>query len=493
MKILLKVILFIYIFSFSISQAFSQPIDDTTANSFIKSFINNSDELEQFVNEEELIISKRLGINYKDTKYKFLIGRDLQDGVRSDLQKQKIRYDYKIANLEGNYSLILFSIPDLSLSYKYYFLNNKLISSERYYSRNWQTLESRFFVFHCSDLNLTNNYAISQMDLFLDSSCKSLNINSNEFQKNKIHYYLCKNQEEIEEITGYKSRGMCDLAHDCIISTYNNHAHELIHLLVNYSLKNNFLYVHPLLQEGIAVMLGGRGGITNHLILHSGYFLMKNKFADIKDFFSRNNFLKEDASISYSAAGLFVLFLLNHLDINDFLMLYSRNSISIKDLKEDVFFKSPFSDEKWNVFLNEYQKQIVQTEPIYPVDSICNDKIFYETSGLKIYEEADSYCFLTNCDILLKDTNKTENYISSKFNEIYKNARYNGEHYLITTNKDEISLYDLFTNTIVFQFASGFDDKHRLITVKDGKTLFSIKKKIFESIFSISQIRTIKN
>mgnify|MGYP001293374527 CR=1 FL=1 len=62
MKIFFKTILFIqiYILSFSISQVFSQPINDATANAFIKSLINNNDELEQYVNEEELIISKNL-------------------------------------------------------------------------------------------------------------------------------------------------------------------------------------------------------------------------------------------------------------------------------------------------------------------------------------------------------------------------------------------------------------------------------------------------
>lgn len=495
MKIFFKAILFIqiYILSFSISQVFSQPINDANASAFIKSLINNNDELEQYVNEEELIISKRLGIQYKDTKHKFLIGKDLQDDVRSGLQQQKLRYNYKITNLESNYSLILFSIPELNLSIKYYFLDSKLISPEEYFSRNWRTFESKYFVFHCSDETLTNDYAVTQMDSYLESSSETLNIKADEFTTNKIHYYLCKNQDEIEEITGYKSRGICDLAYDCIISTYNNHAHELIHLLVNYRLKDNFLYVHPLLQEGIAVMLGGRGGITNHLILHSGYFLIKNNFVDIKDFFSRNNFFKEDASISYSASGLYISFLLKNLGVDKFFTLYSQNGINTKDLKEDVLFKTPLTDENWSAFITEYTEQYQKSEQIFPVDTFNNVKIIYDKSGLRISKEEEFYCLLTDCDILLKDTNNAENYVSSKFKEIYKNVPYNGEHFLITVKKEEISFYDLFTNSIIYQFSSGFDEKHRAITIKDGKYLFAIKKNLIENILFISKIRTIKN
>lgn len=491
MKYLYKIFFVAFILSFSIN-IFSQTNDDSKAVQFIKLLINESEELKNYVDKEELSESQRLVITYKNIKYKFLIGKDIPAALRLKLRSGETKYDYKIADLGNNYSLLELSSDDKTFYQKYYFLNGYLISAEKYFSRNWKILESKYFIIHYPDERLTNSFAIKQLDNAVDLNSLMLGISTIEISRNKIHYFLCKDQDEIEQLTGYKSRGMCDLAYDYIISTYNYHVHELIHLMFNLKLKEAPLYTHPLLQEGIAVLLGGRGGVLWPVILNSGYFLLNSEFINLEDYFSRNNFIKEDASISYSVSGCYNYYLLSKLDIEKYCRLYLEYSSSIPDFNNDLIFKPPIQINDWKLFL---QNQLIvwkQFNHIEPLNAYKDDKIIFEDNNLEISEDDSSYNVLANCDLLFSDTIITDNYISNKFKEIYPEKDYNGEHYLITVKKDEVSFYDLFTNTLEAQYATGFDINNRQLKDINGKYLFGIKKTFFESKLKGTTVKPLK-
>jgi hypothetical protein len=141
-------------------------------------------------------------------------------------------------------------------------------------------------------------------------------------KKEKIIYILCKDEDEIEKLTGYKARGMFNLAYDYVISTFNCHYHELLHLLMNYKLKNIPPYTHSFLQEGFAVSFGGRGGKEPEVILNLGCFIAESKFLEYKELLSLDKFRNFDVSMSYPLSGLYNNFIISNFGIDNYLKLY---------------------------------------------------------------------------------------------------------------------------------------------------------------------------
>jgi hypothetical protein len=481
----LKHILSFLIFISMLSDVFSQTLNNKIADIFIKDIINESSDLNNFLNPEESVTAERLGITYRNVKHKFLIGNDIPDEIKSKIKSGEYKYRFFIEPLEFDYFLLKFSVAEVDLSRKYYFQKDKLISAEKYFSKDWPQTESEYFIFHYPDSILINPYSIKRLDLFVQDRLTKDDFNGSVLKEKKIHYYLCKDQDEIEKLTGYKSRGMCNLAYDYIISTYNFHTHEIIHLLVNYELKNLSLYTHPLLQEGYAVMQGGRGGLDSYSLTNSGYYLIKNGYVKMEDFFSRNYFISEDASISYSVASLFNLYLISELkSTRMYLKLYSENSFDNPEANEDVICYTPFNLDNWNVFLAYYKNFTEQNKQIIPSTDFSENSVQIEYEGVKVYKSGNYFYFNTPGDLLISDNIDPGNYKSGKFSETYPNKDYKGEHYLLRVNKDEISLYDLFLNALIAQYSSGFSAENIKVKEQNGYFVFAVSSKLFDfSIF----------
>ncbi len=465
-------------------------------NIFIDALISNNDSLENFVEKDELLLSQNLGITYKNIKHKFLIGNDIPDSLRSKLQSRQTAINKNIYRLDETFSFLEIEVPDYNFLRKYYFKNNKLISSEKYHSEKWKVLESRYFIFHISDENLTNPYAIEMLDTVLADFISKLNISRDKLNGKKIHYFLCRDENEIEILTGYKSRGMCNLAYDYIISTYNNHYHELIHLLINLKLKEANLFVHPLLQEGFAVYLGGRGGIAPITLMNAGSFMLKTKFVNIKDFFSRNGFIKEDPSVSYPVAGLYTMFLFSKLKLDDYINLYKENSFDNPEMNSDWQFVPIMPEESWDAFLTDYYNKYPVENSLEPDGDFNSANIIYNDKGVEISFRNGSYHILADTDFLIKDTVNVGSYVSNKFKEFYPQSVYDKEHYLVKVSIGEISVYDLFINTLILQYSYGFDPLNRNIKQVNGKYSFCISanapvSRIFaENEFTVSKIKS---
>ncbi len=156
---------------------------------------------------------------------------------------------------------------------------------------------------------------------------KLLQINKdrvNLLQKEKINYILCKDENEIKTISGFDTRGIYILAYDEVITTFNTHYHELSHLLMNFKLQNLPLYTLPFFQEGFAVAVGGRGGIGRNILLNIGYFLEKSNYLKFNSILSKKDFVSENASMAYPAAGLYNYFLISNYGINSYIKLYLK-------------------------------------------------------------------------------------------------------------------------------------------------------------------------
>lgn len=460
------------------SKSESQDLGVRKAGDFVEALINNSEDLEKYVLPEELELSKRLGISYEGVQNKFLIGYDLDDEIRVGLISKKFQYKYDVKILENGDNVLVFSVPEKNYEKKYYFKNGLWISQVSYFIQGWKKTESEHFIFVTSETDLINDYAVNKMEEFLLRECELLKIDERKLRENKIYYVLCKNQDEIEKVTGYKSLGMCDLAFDYVISTFPCHYHELSHLIMNFKLQNISLYTNPFLQEGFAVAMGGRGGREPGIIHNVGYFLAKSGFADYKDFLNRQKFFSEDASIGYPICGVYNLFLIKEIGIEKYLELYKKYSTDKNKINEsEISVKNLPDESEWKNFIDsEYKVQGINLDDKSEPGNIVlkNDEIMMSDIG-------DYYRIGVKDTVLLKENNPPENYISNKFREIFPNSKYAGEKYLIIAGEKEILIYNLYTNNLLADYVPSFSISPVEIKRSGEYYYFNVKKSIFDS------------
>ncbi len=329
-------ILFIAIFIFSFTSNLSaQNFNTKFSKRFIHELVTEKN-IEKYINPEELKLSKRLGINYKDVKYKFLISYGLSVNVKKIIQNNPKLYDIKCLNLDDDYYELKLLIKNQNYTKSFFFKDTLLITPASYYSRSWERIDSKYFIFVVSDKSLTNSYAVKKLDDFVDSLGIKLKLTGSELellQKEKIYYFLCRNENEVENLTGYKARGNYILAYDYIISSYNSHYHELCHLLMNYKLHNLNLYTLPFFQEGFAVALGGRGGRTSNVVLNLGAFIKESGLMKVSDLFTFHDFNNVDPSFAYPLSGIYNKFLIEKIGIDNYLKLYEKYSGSFSEIQ----------------------------------------------------------------------------------------------------------------------------------------------------------------
>ena len=189
----------------------AQNLTDSLAHNFITALINESNELLNFVDQSELNLSKRLGIHYPEAKHKFLISNDVAPKVKEEIKNGSLNYKIDIDSIDTEYSIIKFEVPARQIKNEYYFYKSRLISKPYYFAQDWKIEKSKYFIFHISDPSLFNIYSQNQLDNFVDEILIQLDVDESEktkLQKGKIHYYLCKDENEIELLTNYKARGL---------------------------------------------------------------------------------------------------------------------------------------------------------------------------------------------------------------------------------------------------------------------------------------------
>ncbi len=425
----MKSFLFLILLTFLIiSNVYGDTPSNDSAARFINSLLKNRSQLNNFILPEELNISRRLGIEYSGVDNKCLISTDIAPSLREEINNKKLSYTFKLEKLNGDYLKLIISIPSRQVKKEYYFKDSCLISPPYYFARNWKKEESKYFIFHISAPSLFNHYAEENLDNFVDKISKVLKFSDEQVKKlkeNKIHYYLCKDGNEIKRLTGYDTRGLYYLPYDYIISTFNCHYHEILHLLMNYKLEKPSLYTLPLLQEGFAVAFGGRGGKEPDVILDMGAFLANSNFLNYNSLLSKKDFNQFDATMTYPLSGLYNKFLINELGINKYLTLYKKYSGSeavIEKLKINPNDLPPA--EKWKDYLENYSdSNSIKAE--IPNSNMFNE-IYKRDKIFTISENRDYYLFRIRDTLLLNPPSKINNYQSKLFHELFPHKSYHG-------------------------------------------------------------------
>ena len=169
----------------------------TTPHDFFDALINNKNNLKEFIDATELERSQRLGISYNGVENKFILGNDIKTEIKEQILAGSLNYEIHETKLEDNFSLIYFVIPELKDSLRFYFKNGKFISPDAYIARNWQTKESKYFIFKISEPKYFNDYCVKRLDEFTDKLLDSLEFSSDArelLQKEKLYYIFCKDE-----------------------------------------------------------------------------------------------------------------------------------------------------------------------------------------------------------------------------------------------------------------------------------------------------------
>lgn len=475
MNIIVKSLFILFYLS---TTSLSQSLSNERATQFINAMINDSDSLANFVYPEELQVSKRLGITYKGVENKFLISYEIPKQIIEEIKNKKVDYNVLIEQLDDEYSILHFEVKQKNYKTSYYFKNEFLISPPYFFYKEWERIESKYFTFYISDPEYFNKYSVNRLEEFISDIFSVLNYTEYETKKikeEKIIYILCKDEDEIEKLTGYKARGMFNLAYDYIITTFNCHYHELLHLLLNYKLKDLPLYTHPLLQEGFTVAFGGRGGKEPEVILNLGYFITESNFLDYKELMRSDEFRNLSASMSYPLSGLYNDFLISQIGIDNYLKLYlkySVDNINVLNISPDDL---PLESE-WHKFINEGN----QYEQIKVELDEEEFQILIEDSSYLLKEDSELYLIKTGGNILISTHDRKENYFSKIFQKLFPKKQYEGEKYLIRINDSEIAVYNLYSNNLIANFVSGFTLDMKPVPKENDLYTFSVNKKIFD-------------
>ncbi len=433
--------------------------------------------------DSAVALSSRLGITYEGVVYKCLIAYDLEESIRARVRSKQLDYTTSLNSCGGEYDHLSLTVPKLGISRDFYFRNGCLTSPFFCLTRGWTTHSSKFFSFCLSDSTLTNPYAMEALDDFVFRIGSLLGLSEADFailERQKILYYLCRDEDEISRLTGFRTRGIYNLAFDAIVSTYNTHLHELTHLLVNFKMKHAKLFAHPFLQEGLAAALGGRGGLSSDAVIQLGTFLEESQMLHYTSLFRRSEFASYDPSLSYPVAGLYNRFLLQSLGINRYLALYSRHCGNPGDSTlEDISASEVPVQANWDDYLRRYRAgRSIRFEELTP-----GDRQIWQSNTSALYEHQDRLLFSIQSPLLFGPCDTTHTWRSTKFADLFPGSQYPGNRYAASADTQSVSIYDLWTNTLIANYTASFEVSPVMVPRRQSNYTFSVQRSLFFGSF----------
>jgi len=455
--------------------------------------------------------SRWLGIEYTGVPLKIECASPLisaLDGIRSGAVKVDIS---SVPESDSTARVIVtLSYNGREMQIPYYTVSDgkswRIISPLILFTSDWPVYPGEYTNVHCRDSILYNSYAASVLDREIGQIGGILGLDDSDFkllQSNKIDYYLCT-EDQFMRLTGYNAHGLTVLPFDAVVTRHLPHPHELVHLLINYSLKKLPLYEIPFMQEGLAVAYGGRWGKSPDVIKQLGFTILDNDMFTLEDILTYDNFYNKIGSpdISYPIAGIFVEMLIDQVGIDKFKRLYldlaGTESQVEKFTREEIFAKLEqdtgllrenllrLFNEQWPRY--EYSGLIPGNTGI---NSATNDSAYPSgDSGYRIADLNGMYRFeitfsdsLDSGALLFRDTGASARVSHSKlFNDLVPGIEYEGWEYGIIFDRNEVGLYDFRTNTLTAKHVESFaPDRGYIESGENGnRYLFRIEKKLFE-------------
>ncbi len=401
-----------------------------------------------------------------------------------------------------------------------------------YVAEGWPIQKSRYFRFHINPgkQQYVNQIAIESLDSFVDSLGKRLDISKKQMHtlaEKKIDYYYCADEQEVERITGAPVRGLYDLAADALITSALPHYHEVTHLLINYRLQSMPLTTLPLLREGMATYLGGRSTSSSSTLMDMGAYLYRLEVVDVDSLLELMAFHTDiDASISYSAAALFMKSLVETYGMEKTLSCYlalSGNLDQTRQLSSDSirqvfenrlgaswdditkrfqsrYISGAFHDEAPDVYLRPGLSGLAVGDSTRlsqmglasdPLDEHVRESRFKTLRNVTLIQSGDRVFVRARPDnagelkatILFEKLDSTVFPASVLFEEQFRDSpAFQGYRFGVRFDNHEAGVYDYATSTLLAKFLTSFDPSAPYFNPADSTVSFSFPLTLVKNV-----------
>ena len=136
----------------------------------------------------------------------------------------------------------------------------------------------------------------------------------------------------VTELAGVPTEGVANRQLDLVLTSHAYHPHELAHLLVDFARGASTLATHPLLEEGLAVWLGGRSDATREDQLQLGALALGEQLVDLERLLAPAQFGYEPTDFSYAASAVVVDALLTQRSLPELVQLVGELSAAPAEL-----------------------------------------------------------------------------------------------------------------------------------------------------------------
>lgn len=363
----------------------------------------------------------------------------------------------------------------------------------------WPIQTTEFFNIHYQANTTPDSIACFELDSFVERTLNNLDDSgktADALRLDKISYYLC-DDATVEKLTGYSTKGMADLAGRAVISSHFPHFHELAHLLVHFSLKKPALQTHPLLQEGIACLLGGRWGRAPETILYTSWVYRSMGMGNLADVMTREGFFTVGGGpdVSYPLGALFCEVIRREAGYRGLMQLYEELSGSVEYVgslgAEDVVQHAAeicnWAEGDEQIKLDAaMDKALVDYWRcgIGPLDSQLPEEILSNISFsggvIKFWKLGHGYGVYLKTDefpvYLLSPATGRESE-NAFFTEHLPKETYLGQRYGLRCSSNDIALYDFATNQLLATWVSGFTNEVGACDAPDNGIVFEMSAK----------------
>ncbi|MBK7140799.1 MAG: hypothetical protein IPH75_01815 [bacterium] len=365
-----------------------------------------------------------------------------------------------------------------------------------FYAADWKVTESKYFRVHAHpDKEVYLNAAVlEEADRFVERMCDSLKIEKgmrSTIAESKIEFFFCDGDSTVQVITGQHTKGLLDLASNDIISADFPHFHEVIHLLVNISLKEIPLQTLPLLREGVAVQYAGRWGKRATALLDLGVYLYKENLVEMDSILTYGGFeASGGADIAYPVAGLFTEYLMQKVGPVAFWTLYRQGSftdytldtLSLLEVRRMLVQATGIAD--WEALKADFAAFIEKASEQMAVAraGVLEDgKKLLEGDYFTVTQTKEWVCFELSKDtgavqgnLLFSPDSRLVGKRSHLFEEQYGLTQpFEGYRFGVRFDQNEAGLYDYATNELVAKYIWGispseeyFDKPARTVRIR---------------------------
>ncbi len=361
---------------------------------------------------------------------------------------------------------------------------------------HWPILTTEFFRIHYQPGGIPDSIACREMDVFVDQILTKLDPSGarvGELREQKMSYYLC-DDDTVEKLTGYSTKGMADLSGRAVISSHFPHFHELAHLLVHITRQEPPLQTHPLLQEGIACLLGGRWGRAPATILYTSWVHRSFGMGKLDEIMTRDDFFtfQGGPDVAYPLGAMLCEVVRHEAGWPGLMALYENLSGSaefVTSLTAEEVMGSVAAvcgwplhegrhrlDEAMDLAWPDYRQCGIAPGIPLPVEELVQ-VITLDGGEVRVRRRGERFMVQVKAEffpVYLLSPATGREASSSLFADHLPDETYQGQRYGLRCSPNNIAWYDFATNQLLATWVSDFTDEHEACDDQNNGLVFEI-------------------